>query len=103
MLVVFLPFLLLLITFLFAVSFFALDRISPGSFEGLRDYGFFDLFLYSLTNMFSSEPPGIASVTQGARTLAVLQVICAVAIGVVLLLVVTTFSPERYEEELNQV
>ena len=101
--VVFLSLLLILTTFLFALSFLALDRINPRSYEGLADHPFLGLYLYSLTNMFSAEPPGIVPANLAARTLAVLQVVCAVAIGLLLLLVVTTLSPERYEEELNQV
>jgi hypothetical protein len=97
-----LPLLLLAIVFLFAVAYLALAHMNSSSFEGFRENGFLSLLLFSLTNMFGSEPPGISPATDGARVLAAIQLICGVAIGLVLLLVVTTFSPEKFEEEVNQ-
>jgi hypothetical protein len=102
-----LPFLFILVALLFAVVFLGLEHNGPGSFAGSASgperLTPLDFFLFSVANMLNAGFSGVLPVAHAAKIVSMLEVFCSVSIVVVLLLIVTSISPERHQEELKEV
>ncbi len=90
-----------LLTFLFGAAYYATLTIEPRSFALLNQPSFSDIYLFSATNMLGTHFGDVIPRSTTARTLAALQLVSSVTIGVIVLLVFTTLGRERFQQELD--
>ncbi len=91
----------LIVTLLFAAMYYELLAIDRRSFATISAASFLDVYLFSIANMLTTNFGDMLPRSTTARSLATLQLVSSVSIGVILLLVFTTLNKVRFEQELD--
>ncbi len=74
-----------LAAFTFAVEYDALQRLSPGSLQGLPTKGFFDCLFLSVMCLSTSSPEGVVAATPLARAFVALETLTGIGLLVFLI------------------
>lgn len=92
-----------LTTVVFAVEYFGLERLRPGSFVGVPSPGLLDFLGYSFSTLMTSELSPLHPNSQIALILSYFQLLGSLLIIVLLVFVVLTSIRERYRQDLGGV
>ena len=87
----------------FAIEYLALDKITPGSFQGVIESSFGQFVYFSFTVITTTGFGDIVPMTGWARFLSSFEVLYGILIAIILFLVFTTVTVDRYRKSLDDL
>ena len=93
----------LLTTIVFAIEYFGLERVAPGSFGGIAHPGFMDFVGFSFSTLMTADISALRPLSGIAQAGTYLQLFGSLLIIVLLVFVILTSIRERYNQDLDGV
>jgi len=94
---------LFLVIFSFSLQYHSLLMRYPDSISGIEENSITNCLYFSFTHMFGTNYGGSIPLSKVAKLTSSLQTVYALAIGVVLFIIFTTVTVQRYEQDLSSI